>query len=203
MSLKRIVIHWTGGAYKASSLDREHYHVMVEGDGNVVLGKHKPEANLSTSTPYAAHVRGFNTGSIGVALCAMHGADGWPTMQPGKYPITQKQLDKLAVVLADLCETYGIPVSRETMLTHAEVEEVHGITQRGKWDIRWLPGASKVLDAKYVGDVIRASVEHELSGPAVPAQPPFGPEFWDEFDQVKDAVADLMDSVQAIEGMRR
>jgi len=138
--MKRVIIHWTAGAHSASDLDRDHYHVLIEGDGNVVLGKHKPEANLSTGDGvYAAHVRMFNTGSIGVAVCAMAGAEGWPTMKPGRYPITAAQIDALSAAVADLCETYSIPVARETVLTHAEVEPTHGVTQRGELEDRAAP----------------------------------------------------------------
>lgn len=165
--MKRIIIHWTAGTNKASSLDREHYHLLIEGDGKVVPGTRKPESNLNVSDgDYAAHTRALNTDSIGVALCGMHDAQGWPKMVPGKYPITEAQLKVLAIEVANLCETYNIPVKRETVLTHAEVEPTLKVTQRGKWDIRWLPGATKVLDPIEVGDEIRAMVEKELETPS-------------------------------------
>ena len=28
--LKRIIIHWTAGTYKPNSLEKEHYHFLVE-----------------------------------------------------------------------------------------------------------------------------------------------------------------------------
>ena len=58
----------------------------------------------------------------------------------GRYPITPAQVDALARLCADLCRDYTIPVTRKTVLTHAEVQPTLGITQRGKWDVSWLPG---------------------------------------------------------------
>ena len=34
----RVVLHWTAGTHKASALYKEHYHVLVEGDGTIVYG---------------------------------------------------------------------------------------------------------------------------------------------------------------------
>ena len=31
--LKRIIIHWTAGNYKANATDKKSYHYIVEGDG--------------------------------------------------------------------------------------------------------------------------------------------------------------------------
>ena len=95
----------------------------------------------------------------------MHGARERP-FSHGSYPLTQKQLDACAVLCADLCETYKIPVSRHTVLTHAEVEPTLGIRQRGKWDITWLPGMSNTGDPVEVGDKIRGMIEREMR-PAV------------------------------------
>src|SRR4030095_64553 len=36
--MPRVIVHWTAGTYKASPLDREHYHVLIEGDGTIVYG---------------------------------------------------------------------------------------------------------------------------------------------------------------------
>jgi len=55
--MKRIILHWSGGTWSVSGLDREHYHFVVSGDGEVVTGDHAPEDNLSTQGGYAAHTR--------------------------------------------------------------------------------------------------------------------------------------------------
>lgn len=173
--LQRIILHWTAGSYKASRRDRDAYHFIVEGDGTVVEGDYPPEANAHIRPPhYAAHTGRGNTGSIGVSVAAMHGAHGWPRMVPGRYPITDTQLDAMAKLVADLCRRYDIPITRRTVLTHAEVEPTLGIKQRGKWDIRWLPGMTKVGDPIGVGDTIRAMVDRayrDLTSPPAVTEP--------------------------------
>ena len=36
--MKRIVMHWSAGTHRASALDRQHYHLVIQGDGSVVYG---------------------------------------------------------------------------------------------------------------------------------------------------------------------
>lgn len=156
--MKRIILHWTAGWNTASDLDREHYHAIVEGDGNVVYGKYRPEDNESTSTPYAAHTRALNTGSIGVAVAGMVGATESPFYR-GKAPINKTQIVAMADLVAELALTYDIPVTRKTVLTHAEVEPTLGVWQTGKWDINWLPGEDAPLDPIEAGDMIRSLVK--------------------------------------------
>ena len=55
----------------------------------------------------------------------------------------------------DLCEEYDIPVSPWTTLSHAEVQQTLGIKQRWKWDYKVLPGYTKSVDARIVGDILR------------------------------------------------
>lgn len=155
--MKRIIMHWTAGSHRASSTDLKHYHFVVEADGAIVAGNYPVSANESTSTPYAAHTRGTNTGSIGVAVAAMHGAKERP-FSSGQYPITQVQINALAELVADLAADYDIPVERTTILTHAEVQPTLGIKQAGKWDIMWVPGMTAPGDPVVVGDKIRKMV---------------------------------------------
>lgn len=158
MGLKRIVLHWSAGTHTVSGLDRSHYHFIVGGDAKTVAGVHAPEANIRpVKGRYAAHTLNCNTGSIGVAVAAMAGAVERP-FNPGKYPITPAQLDALAALVAGLCRRYGIPVSRTTVLTHAEVQSNLGIKQRGKWDINWLPGLAGPVAPTTAGDEIRRRV---------------------------------------------
>lgn len=81
----------------------------------------------------------------------------------------------MAALCAELCRQYDIPVSRTTVLTHAEVQPTLGITQRGKWDVTWLPGMSGPGAPVAVGDMLRARVVAELApAPQVPAPPADG-----------------------------
>ena len=164
--MQRIIWHWSGGGHNANASDKRHYHFIIEGDGTIVAGNHPPEANARISNPkdgstYAAHTRGLNTGSIGIALAAMRGATERP-FSAGPSPITEAQLDALARLTARLCTQYGIPLQRDTVLTHAEVQPTLKIAQRGKWDIRWLPGMSDVGDPVAVGDGLRDRVANTL-----------------------------------------
>ena len=170
--MKRIILHWTAGTNKASAIDRNHYHFIVQGNGSIVKGVYSPKDNMDTATPYAAHTRMCNTGSIGVSLAAMHGAKERP-FTAGKYPITQKQVDAMVRLIVDLCEEYGIPVAPQTVLTHAEVEATLGIRQNGKWDITWLPGMDQAGNSRAVGDLIRQKVRDQRRKPPVtkPASP--------------------------------
>lgn len=174
--MQRIIIHWTAGSHTPSNLDKAHYHFLIDGSGNVHKGAYPPEANARpVKGKYAAHTLNCNTGSIGVALCAMAGAVERP-FSAGKAPITPAQVNALAALLRDLCARYKIPVTRETVLSHAEVQPTLKIKQRGKWDICWLPGMAAPGDPVKVGDEIRAMVTG--ASPAVtfePATPPKQP----------------------------
>jgi hypothetical protein len=154
--MRGIVVHWTAGAHRASGLDRTHYHVLIEGDGRLVRGLHSIAANVSTADgAYAAHTRGLNAGFIGVALCCMAGAVERP-FRPGPAPMTRAQWDRLPGVLGDLCGAYAIPVTRRTVLSHAEVEPELGIRQAGKWDVARLAFDPSVMGARACGDKFRA-----------------------------------------------
>lgn len=157
--MKRIIIHWTAGGHKPSALDLSHYHYVIAGDGAVHTGKWPVSANAKpVAGKYAAHTLNCNTGSIGVSLAAMAGAVERP-FNAGKSPVTAAQEDALTKLLVKLCDEYGIPVSRETVLTHAEVQPTLGIKQKGKWDVCWLPGMSAPHGAVEVGDILRKRVQ--------------------------------------------
>jgi hypothetical protein len=173
--VKRIIIHWTAGSHKASALDRKHYHFIIEGDGTIVMGNHKPEANASITKPndsstYAAHTRGTNTGAIGIAVAAMAGAQERP-FNAGRFPITPRQVEALVAHCQRIARVYGIPITRQTVLTHAEVQPTLGIKQAGKWDITWLPGMAGPDDPVKVGDKLRALIAAKPVVEAVPPRP--------------------------------
>lgn len=128
---KRIILHWTGGTWRANDTDRAHYHFIVQGDGTVVYGAHSVSDNLDCSDGnYAAHTGGGNTGSIGIALAAMH---------PG-YDIKRTQLEAFCKEVARVAIKYDIPVGNTTVLTHAEWGERNPLTtSKGKPDINKLP----------------------------------------------------------------
>lgn len=170
--MKRIILHWTAGRNKVTATDKKHYHFIVDGDGVVHAGNLPPEANLSTADgEYAAHTRGTNTGAIGLAAAGMWNAKERP-FNPGPSPMTQVQIDAMTTEAARLAKKYKIPVRRDTILTHAEVEPTLGIKQRGKWDITWLPGMAKVGKPVDVGDRLRGMIKAEIEAMARPIEKP-------------------------------
>lgn len=158
--LIRVIAHWAVTKYRCDEVSRQHYHFIYEGDGKEVVGFHTPEANENIAdNVYARHTKGTNQGAIGVSCAAMFGAVS--VDKPGKFPITAKQFDAMCAGIARLCKRYGIKVTPKTVLTHAEVESVLGIKQRGKWDISVLPHAN-LKGTKACGDLIRSTVQAKL-----------------------------------------
>lgn len=160
--MKRIITHWTAGGYRATEVDREHYHILVEGDGALVRGDHEIPDNLNCGDgDYAAHVARLNTGSIGIAVCCMAGARRSPP-DAGPYPMRREQYEVLAKVAADLCAGYGIIVSPRTVLGHGEVATILGVPQGGKWDpmvLPWNPATWNITAmCRHVGDAFRLQV---------------------------------------------
>ena len=156
---KAVVWHWSGGGHTWDDTSAEHYHFGIDGNGKVHAGEHTPEDNLNVrDNDYAAHVGGWNTGAIGVSMMGMAGAsvDGRGLIHWGRAPITDTQVTAMLRQTADLCRRYGLRVSRETTLSHAEVWETHRIWQKGKWDIRCLPGWTHIKTAVETGDILRA-----------------------------------------------
>lgn len=154
--MKRIIVHWTAGAYRASGLDKQHYHILIQGDGSLVRGDHSIASNEHSTGPRASHTLNCNTCSIGVAVCCMSGAQESP-FDAGQFPMTETQWDAMARVVAELCERYDIPVTSQTVLAHGEVEKNLNIKQRGKWDPVVLPWAPTTPRAQ-VMEGFRAAV---------------------------------------------
>lgn len=160
--LERIICHWTAGTYAVTDHDRDCYHFIVSGDGRVIPGKHSPEANLATADgDYAAHTLHCNTGSIGVSMACMGNALEVP-WTAGPWPMKELQLAAMVKKVAELAAAYNIPVTGATILTHAEVQPVLGIAQRGKWDITRLPFRPDLIGHKACGDFIRSQVRKAL-----------------------------------------
>lgn len=156
--MKRVIMHWTAGKYKASSEDKKHYHRIYEGDGTIVNGNFPIRANESpVAGKYAAHTLNCNTGSIGVSMACMYGAQEGKTN--GSYPMTHAQFDAMCKDVAKLCLEYGIPVTRTTVLSHAEVQNNLKIPQRGKWDFTVLPFEPMVKGAGPCGDYARELIK--------------------------------------------
>ena len=160
-----IVCHWTAGTRSISSLDREHYHFIIDGIGQIHRGDRSIEDNVPPLRNYAAHSRGFNASSgkavIGVAVCGMAGARSFPKFSPGAHPISRVQMEVMAQLVAYLCEKYDVPVTPQTVLQHGEVQKNVGKIQLGKWDVcRW-PWAPE-LTSEQVCSAFRGEVNANL-----------------------------------------
>lgn len=137
--MKRIVIHWTAGGPVPTSYEKECYHYLVDSLGKIHLGKFKPEANLICRTGmYAAHTGGGNTGSIGIAMCAMAGFRN--KNNQGHFPITRIQFEATMKLCARLALQYKIQVTPESVYTHYEFgQKNQNTTSKGKIDVIFLP----------------------------------------------------------------
>ena len=152
--LKGIILHWTAGLYTPNTTDKEHYHFLIDGDGNVIKGKYKPEDNLDCSRDYAAHCGGGNTGRIGIAVCGMHSVE---------CCIKRLQLEAMCKLAAQLCKEYNIPINSNTIMTHSEFgEKFPNSTSRGKIDIDRLPCIA-LYSRKECGNWLRSHVNYYRS----------------------------------------
>lgn len=158
--LKRVIAHWTAGTHTVSDTDKAHYHFLYDGDGKEYEGDFTPEANIAPKKgKYAAHTLNCNSGSIGMSCAAMAGAVENKTN--GKFPLNERQFEAMCKGIARECEKYDIPVTRETVLSHAEVQPTLGIKQRGKWDIAVLPW-NGIKGPIACGDYMRNRVLHYM-----------------------------------------
>ena len=162
--MRRIHWHWTAGTHTPNDHDRKAYHLLIDGDGNWHKGVPGIELNSGgIKAGYAAHTLNGNTDAIGISLCGMGGAQESP-FRPGNWPIRPTQIDALVEGLRQLGKVYSIPVTRKTMLSHAEVQLTLGIAQRAKWDWTMLPGpVTSIKGALAIGDWIRGRVSEAAS----------------------------------------
>lgn len=156
--MKRIILHWTAGAYQPNDTDYEHYHKLVNGQGLVINGKYTPEDNENCNDgKYAAHTGGGNTGSIGVAMCCMYGYTSRTNV--GKYPMTKAQFERCCKKIAELSKEYNIPITPQTVMTHYEFGLKNPkTTSAGKIDITYLPPYPWVAKED-VGSFIRSKAK--------------------------------------------
>lgn len=145
---KGIILHWTAGNYKPNAVDKEHYHYMVDKDGNVYNGKYTPQDNENcTDGKYAAHCGGGNTGRIGIAICCRKDLN---------TPPVKVQVEAMCNLAAQLCTVYDLKPS--DCITHAEFGQQHPKTSSyGKIDINQIPYAN-VSGVKACGDYLRNKI---------------------------------------------
>lgn len=189
---ERVIWHWTAGTREATLGELQRYHILVEhhagdpgnpDDDRIVIRSGVPlKRNMrslrglpgyhnDSDRGYAAHTKGFNSRSIGIALCGMHGAkDFRPTggVAPGPYPITMLQTRALLALSVQAARMYGLPPRPETFFSHYEAEFLHGVDQLPpgdeiyKWNITWLPGMN--LAREEAGPWLRNQLKRWLAG---------------------------------------
>lgn len=155
--IKRIILHWTAGRYYPTNFEKQYYHYLVDRDGKVYNGVYTPEDNLDcTDGKYAAHTGGGNTGSIGVAFCAMSGFKSASAV--GQFPITPIQFESCMHFCSELCTKYNLQINPDTVMTHYEFGKTHPkTTSAGKIDIIYLPPYSWVAKDD-IGSFIRSKI---------------------------------------------
>ena len=112
----RIVIHHTGNPtdddLSAEQIHRIHknmgwagigYHFVVRKDGTVELGR--PDIAVG------AHAEGFNYCSVGVHVCG-----NFNIAEP-----TEAQLNALPMLLADICDAYGLIAAADIVVGHRDL----------------------------------------------------------------------------------
>ena len=161
--MKRIILHWTAGIGSPNSIEKRHYHYLIDSEGVVHNGVFKPEDNENCADGrYAQHTGGDNTGSIGVAMCGMAVGIG-VNIKNTKYPITRVQCEKMFKLVAELAKKYKISVTSSNVMTHYEFGLKHPNTSSaGKIDIVYLPPFPDVEKNK-IGDFIRSKVRWYLA----------------------------------------
>jgi hypothetical protein len=165
-NMNRIIMHWSYGKNTANDTDREHYHFVVNGDGEIIRGVHSIRDNVSTSDgDYAAHTRGSNTRTIGISMAGMWGAKEQP-FRAGSYSLSEVQIEAFCQLAAILCKKYEIVVTNTTVLGHCEVQPNLGILQNGKWDPIWKAGQTPAT----AGNELRRRILGYLSSAETPAK---------------------------------
>ena len=110
-----IVIHHTGSPDMDASAEQIHewhlsngwagigYHFVVRKNGTIERGR--------PQWAKGAHAEGDNSHSIGIHL-----SGNFSAVKP-----TTKQIENTALLIANLCEEYGIPIDREHIVGHGEL----------------------------------------------------------------------------------
>lgn len=145
-----VFMHWTAGRYGQFFND---YHINIDHDGSIYV----PSKNLLITRQHTWH---RNSDSIGIAVCAAYGAEarnGY-NAEMGDYPVTQKQIETLAIICAMFNKYAGLDFRR--MLTHCEIAYVddygpYSGDSDTRWDLWYLPDNAYNNKPRGGGEVIR------------------------------------------------
>jgi N-acetyl-anhydromuramyl-L-alanine amidase AmpD len=165
---QRIILHWTGGSYTPNAVDRASYHYLIDGNGEVHAAVPVERNMVSPAPPDRAnHTLNFNTGSVGVAFCAMGGKEVREKGPYGKWPLKRAQVIAGCTFVAELLDTWRMPCTVDTVFTHAEAQRIHGVKQNNKWDIDVFPW-SPHLNPRECGSMLRDWIADAMYKPSYP-----------------------------------
>ena len=174
--IDHIYLHWTAGHYSQAYDD---YHLNIDRDGTV----HKTCRSLTELKP---HTYNRNSRSIGIALeCGYRASLAVPVgareeelfgviagskrLRPllsaevdyGPEKPTVPQIECMAKITALLCRYLELPITEETVMTHAEaaIADDYGPCSGDsemRWDLWFLPDSATGTGIYPGGDIIRA-----------------------------------------------
>lgn len=154
MTVRFIILHWTGGSYKPCQLDLNSYQLLIDGNGYKHIGK--PVGKASSTG-------GMNSITYNISCCG-----GLPNT-----PIKPVQIEAFFKACAEKVKEYNLTVN--DVYTHAEIGEMcktGEITKllpnnkwlyqnKGKIDLTVLPYIKG--NAKQTGDFIRNKIKWYIS----------------------------------------
>ena len=112
----KIVIHHTGNPYD-DDLSAAEIHASHRAQGWAGIGYHyviRKSGAIEAGRPHwtvGAHAYGHNSHTIGIHVC-------------GNFEIgepTDRQIESLAMLLANLCTDYGLTIDRDHIVGHREL----------------------------------------------------------------------------------
>lgn len=105
-----IILHWTGGNYKPNTTDKQHYQLLIDGEGNKI-------PNLPMGI--GANTAGMNSITYNVACCG----------GLSQTPLKKKQCESMFEAVAQIIKQYNLNIS--DVYTHYEVGELCKAYQKG------------------------------------------------------------------------
>ena len=111
-----VVIHHTGNPTD-DDLSAEEINTSHQAQGWTCIGYHyviRKDGTIEEGRPHwtvASHAYGFNSHTIGIHVC-------------GNFEIgepTQAQIESLAMLLANVCDDYGLPIDKDHVVAHRDL----------------------------------------------------------------------------------
>ena len=111
-----VVIHHTGNPTD-DDLSAEEINASHQAQGWTCIGYHyviRKDGTIEEGRPHwtvAAHAYDFNSHTIGIHVC-------------GNFEIgepTQAQIESLAMLLANVCDDYGLPIDKDHVVAHRDL----------------------------------------------------------------------------------